>query len=98
MILFSTYAFAYADSTKNLLQSEEVSFSNQPISTTIYAFAAGKCFVRKLLPTYAFNERRISIIARKSNYFSTIEIGDIYNYKIKAAVEKSTFVKCSGWN
>ena len=35
LTLFSTYAFVYADITKNCLQSEAVSFSDQSIATTV---------------------------------------------------------------
>ena len=35
LTLFSTYAFAYADLTKNCLQYEVVAFSDQSIATTV---------------------------------------------------------------
>ena len=35
MTLFSTYAFAYTDITKNCLQYVAVSFSDQSIATTV---------------------------------------------------------------
>ena len=38
LILFSTYAFAYAESTKNLIQSGTVPFSHQAIITTVLNF------------------------------------------------------------